>query len=156
LFDATFGPDRKTIGTCLLDIGPDLGLSADYMNAIRLMQQSRMGIYEHQGVVGEYVQLREVISDRACSCRVPAGYLGQSGELWYARVLPSPIPTLDESLVFTTPYRLVVPGKDEWLEFLNRTMPTTGLPISQPVLVESGLVASYPALEALMKIRIGL
>jgi hypothetical protein len=151
LFDATFGPDRETIGTCLLDIGPDLGLSPDYLKATRLMQQSRMGIYEHQGLVGEYVQLQELISGRACTCRIPAGYLGQSGELWYARVLPSPIPTLDESMVFTTPYKLVAPGKAEWLDFLNRTMPRTGLPISQPALTEMGLGTGYPALDALMK-----
>jgi hypothetical protein len=150
-FDATFGRDRETIGTCLLDIGSDLGLSADYLKAIRLMQQSRMGIYEHRGVEGDYVQLQELISDRSYTCRVPAGYLGQSGELWYVRVLPSPIPALDESLVFTTPYMLVAPGKKDWLDFLNRTMPKTGLPISQPALSETGLTDSYPALEALMK-----
>lgn len=152
LFDATFGRDQETIGTCLLDIGPELELSADYLKVIRLMQQSRMGIYEHQGVLGEYVQLQELISGRSYSCRVPAGYLGQSGELWYVRVLPSPIEALlDEALVFTTPYKLVAPGKKEWLDFLNRTMPKTGLPISQPALTETGLADSYPALEALMK-----
>jgi hypothetical protein len=150
-FDATFGPDRETIGTCLLDIGPELGLSADYLEAIRLMQQSRMGIYEHQGLQSEYVQLQELVSGRSYTCRVPAGYLGQRGELWYVRILPSPIEALDESLVFTTPYKLVAPGKREWLDFLNRTLPRTGLPISQPTLIETGLVDGYPALEALMK-----
>jgi hypothetical protein len=151
LFDATFGPDRETIGTCLSDIGPDLGLSPDDLKTIRLMQQSRMGIYEHQGVAGDYVHLRELVSGRTCTCRVPAGYLGQSGELWYARVLPSPIPGLDESLVFTTPYKLVAPGKAEWLDFLNRTMPRTGLPISRPAQAEMEPGSGYPALDALMK-----
>jgi hypothetical protein len=150
-FDAVFGPDRETVGSCLLDIGPELGLPADYLNAIRLMQQSRMGIYEHRGVQDELVRLQELISGRSHTCRVPAGYLGQARELWYVRILPSPIAGLEESLVFTTPYKLVAPGKREWLDFLRRTMPQTGLPTSQPSLTQAGVSDGNPALEGLMK-----
>jgi hypothetical protein len=150
-FDAPFGPDRETIGTCLLDIGPELGLSVDYMAAIRLMQHSRMGIYEHQGVVGERVHLGELISGRSYTCLVPAGYLGHAGELWYARVLPPPFADADDSVVVTTPYCLIAPGKKEWTAFLERTMLKTGLPLSTPALTETGIVTGYPALEVLMK-----
>lgn len=150
-FDAPFGPDRETIGTCLLDLGPDLGLPGDYLAAIRHMQQSRMGLYEHQGVVGDHVRLRELISEKSYTCLVPAGHLGQAGELWYARILPPLLTGSDESLVFTTPYQLVAPGKAAWLDFLQRTTPKTGLPFSQPVLTETGLETGYPALEALLK-----
>jgi hypothetical protein len=148
-FDASFGQGRETIGTCLLDIGPDLGISPDYLAAIRFMQQSRMGIYEHRGVEGEHVRLRELISGQSYTCLVPAGYLGQAGELWYARILPPPFADLDDSLVFTTPYHLIAPGKKAWTDFLNRTMAKTGLPISQSA--KTGSANEYPALEALMK-----
>lgn len=149
-FDATFGQDRETIGTCLLDVGPDLGISPDYLAVIRLFQQSRMGVYEHLGVVKEHVQLRELISGQSHTCLVPAGYLGRAGELWYARVLPPPTDA-GNSVVFTTPYNLIAPGKEDWIAFLHRTMAKTGLPISQTAPGETGQADRYPALEALMK-----
>ena len=98
-FDASFGRDRETIGTCLLDIGPDLRI----------------------------------------------------GELWYVRILPPPFADSDDSLVFTTPYHLIAPGKKAWTDFLNRTMAETGLPISRPASAKTGPANKYPALEALMK-----
>jgi hypothetical protein len=150
-FDAPFGPDRETIGTCLLDIGPELGLSADYMATIRFMQHSRMGIYEHQGVAGECVRLQELFSGRSYTSLVPAGYLGHAGELWYARVLPPPFADSDDSVVVTTPYCLIAPGKKEWTAFLERTMLKTGLPLNVPALTETGIATGYPALEVLMK-----
>jgi len=149
-FDAAFGRDRETIGTCLLDIGPDLGISSDYLEVIQIFQQSRMCVYEHLGVVEGRVRLRELISGRSHTCVVPAGYLGQSGELWYARVLP-PLTDAGDSVVFTTPYNLIAPGKGEWTAFLQRTMVKTGLPISQPASGEAGQTDRSPALEALMK-----
>jgi hypothetical protein len=141
----------ETIGTCLLDIGPELGLSADYMAAIRLLQHSRMGVYEHHGVAGERVRLQELISGQSHTCLVPAGYLGRAGELWYARILPPPLADSDDSVVFTTPYCLIAPGKREWTAFLDRTMPKTGLPLSAPALTKTGIVPGYPALEVLLK-----
>jgi hypothetical protein len=149
-FDAAFGQDRETIGTCLLDIGPDLGISPDYLKVIRLFQQSRMGIYEHRGVMEGRVRLQELISGRSHTCLVPAGYLGRAGELWYARVLP-PFTDAGDSVVFTTPYHLIAPGKEEWAAFLHRTMARTGLPIRQQTADETGQADRYPALEALMK-----
>jgi hypothetical protein len=150
-FDATFGRSRETLGTCLLDIGPDLGLSPDYLDVIRLMQQSRMGVYEHHGVKGKHVHLQELITNLPYTCLVPAGYLGKAGELWYARVLPPPFTDADaakEAIVFTTPYLLVAPGKEEWTDFLNRTM-SKRRPASGPAQADLG--GEYPALAALMK-----
>lgn len=154
-FDVPFGRDRETIGTCLLDIGPELGISADYLEAIRLMQRSRMGIYEHCGLAGDRVHLQELISRRRYTCLVPAGYLGRAGELWYARILPPPLPGSDDSLIFTTPYCLIAPGKQEWTAFLNRTMPKTGLPGSRPAPGQTGPPDTHPALEFLMKYGLG-
>lgn len=150
-FDAPLGPDRETIGNCLLDLGPNLGLPGDYLTAIRHMQQSRMGLYQHQGLVQGGVRLQELISKKTYTCLVPAGHRGQVGELWYVRILPPLSTGSEESLVFTTPYQLVAPGKAAWLDFLQRTMPRTGLPLSQPILTETGLETGYPALEALLK-----
>ena len=78
-FDLRFGPDRETIGTCLLDVGQPLGLGPDVTEAIRLMSETRMGIYEHVGAEGGRCLLRELITDDEFECYVPAGYPGQAG-----------------------------------------------------------------------------
>jgi hypothetical protein len=149
-FDAAFGQDRETIGTCLLDVGPDLGISPDYLEVIRLFQQSRMGVYEHLGVVKGSAKLRELISGQSQTCVVPAGYMGRAGELWYARILP-PLTDTGDSVVFTTPYNLIAPGKEEWTAFLYRTMAKIALPMGQTATGKTARAGRYPALEALMK-----
>ena len=39
-FDLRFGKDRETIGTCLLDIGSEIGINEGYIELIRLLQES--------------------------------------------------------------------------------------------------------------------
>ena len=51
-FDFRFGDGLETIGTCLLDVSDRLGLNPGLVEAIRLFQESRMGIYEHVGTQG--------------------------------------------------------------------------------------------------------
>jgi hypothetical protein len=53
----------------------------------------------------------------------PAGYEGEPGEVWLARVLPSPAATIAEDVVFTTPYVIQNPGPAGWQEYLDRTLP---------------------------------
>ena len=73
-FDLRFGPDGETIGTCLLDVAGPLGLGEEVIQAIRLMSETRMGIYEHAGIKGGRCLLRELITDEEFECYVPAGY----------------------------------------------------------------------------------
>lgn len=121
-FDLTFGKDKETIGTCLIDIGPELRISDEYIEIIKLMQESRMGIYEHAGVKDDIVYLKELILNKQHYCRVPAGYKGKEGELWFVRVLPAPFDVSDESLVFITPYIIISPDKNQWYKYLERTL----------------------------------
>jgi len=58
-----------------------------------------------------------------CRAIVPAGYRGRRGELWYARVLPPPLPDGTEHVVFTTPYLLLKPEKRDWQAYFSRTLP---------------------------------
>ena len=158
-FDAAFGRDRETIGTCLLDLGPDLGLSPDYLEVIRLLQRSYVSVYEHRGTKGERVHLQELISNRSHTCVVPAGYLGRAGELWYARVLPPPFADAGsapgdmagDAVVFTTPYLLVAPGREAWIDFLDRTMAKMRVPSSHRAQTPAGPANEHAALEALLK-----
>ncbi len=120
-YDLRFGPDRETIGTCLLDLGQRLGLETDGTEAIRLMSETRMGIYEHVGLKGGRCLLRELITDDEFECESPAGYLGRSGELWFVRLCP-PIDPAGYHVAFTTPYILMGFGKADWTAYLSKSL----------------------------------
>jgi hypothetical protein len=123
-FDACAGPAKETIGTTILEFGAAVGIHSEMLRLIRLMQESRMGIYIHQGTEGTLIILEDIVTGVACRAIVPSGYSGKKGELWYARVLP-PISGSPEHVVFTTPYILVHPGVQDWMAYFRRTFPGT-------------------------------
>lgn len=122
-FDVCVGLGRETIGTTIMAVGRALGMSEGLVHLIGLMQDSRMGIYAHEGLDGDTVVLRELVTERVLRAICPSGHVGRPGELWYARVLPPPLPDLEEHVVFTTPYLLLAPGEREWLAYFARTLP---------------------------------
>ena len=124
-FDACAGLASETIGTTALELGAAFGMHGELLRLIRLMQESRMGLYIHEGTEGNLVVLREIVTGAACRAIVPSGYHGQSGELWYARVLPPPTPAGPEHVVFTTPYVVLRPGLRDWLAYFSRILPGT-------------------------------
>lgn len=119
-FDLTFGKDRETLGTCFIDLADLLGIPSHQIELMRLLQASRMGVYEHCGSTKKRLTLKELLTGKTCQCICPAGYLGRSGELWYARVLPPPADPVDYAVVITTPYVLMGHSKEEWTEFFAR------------------------------------
>jgi hypothetical protein len=93
------------------------------LEALRNMSQSRMGIYEHRGMEGKHVRLRELVTDREFVCHSTSGYRGKTGELWYVRLLPPLEPELASyHMVFTTPYVLIGATKNDWIAYLMRSM----------------------------------
>ncbi|MEO5340726.1 MAG: hypothetical protein H7837_09465 [Magnetococcus sp. MYC-9] len=120
-FDLPFGKDRETMGGCIQELGQDLAIDPYLLSIIRLMQESHMGIYEHGGMAGSEVILRDIVDDRTCHCHVPTGYQGKSGQLWYVRLMP-PLPGHAYHVAFTTPY-LLMGSREEWMAFLQRTVP---------------------------------
>jgi len=122
LFDACVGLAEETIGTTILALGAAFGMPVVFVRLVELMQQSRMGIYIHEGAEEDAVVLRELVTGAVCRSIVPAGYRGRRGELWYVRVLPPPVPG-SEHVVFTTPYLLLRPGEREWQAYFRRTLP---------------------------------
>ncbi len=120
-YDLRFGPDNETIGTCLLDVADLLGLVEDVAEAVRLMSETRMGIYEHAGVKGGRCVLRELITDDEFECYSPAGYLGREGDLWYVRLCP-PISPVAYHVALTTPYILLGFGKSDWTAYLSKSL----------------------------------
>jgi hypothetical protein len=123
LFDACVGLGEETIATTTMAVGSAFGMHDELLRIIGLMQDSRMAVYAHEGSDKNRVVLRELVTNRVCKAICPSGYLGQRGELWYARVLPPPIPELKVHVVLTTPYLLIDPGEREWLSYFRRTLP---------------------------------
>ena len=91
-FDYRIGETTDTLASCLIDANDIIWMNPDQLHALKEMNESRIGIYEHQGWQENYVRLRELITDRDAICRVSSGYRGKAGELWYARLLPPLVP----------------------------------------------------------------
>jgi len=124
-FDIALGLARETLGTTAIAVGTALGVHRELLRLFRLMQQSRMGVYLHEGADGDVVMLRELVTGTMCRAIVPAGYGGGAGELWYVRLLPPPLPD-SKHVAFTTPYVLLEPGETAWQEYFRRTLPEGG------------------------------
>jgi hypothetical protein len=120
-WDLRSGPDRETIGTCLLDVGQALGFEPDVVDVIRTSSESRMGIYEHVGSRSGRCLLKELITGDEFECHVASGYTGGKGELWFVRLCP-PIEPLDYHVVKTTPYVLTGFGKADWTAYLSKSL----------------------------------
>ena len=126
-FDAFIGQAEETIGTTIMAVGAAFGMHDELVRVIGLMQESRMGVYIHEGAEKDAVVLRELVTDKVCRATVASGYRGRKGELWYVRVFPPPLPGLTEHVVFTTPYLLLHPGEREWQAYFRRTLPDAPL-----------------------------
>lgn len=122
-FDACVGTGKETVGSVGIAVASTFGMHSELVRVIGLMQQSRMGIYVHQGVDKDAVLLRELVTGHSVRAISPAGYMGQKGELWYVRVLPPPFPAMREHVVFTTPYLLLKANEYEWQSYFRRTLP---------------------------------
>lgn len=126
-FDAATGTARETIGDCIAALARCADAHPDFLTIIDIRRQSRMGLYVCEGRDQGSVRLREFVTGEIASCIVPAGYRGERGEIWLARVLPPPGPEFAESVVITTPYVIIDPGECDWQRFLERTLPKTGI-----------------------------
>jgi hypothetical protein len=122
-FDACIGVNQETLGTLTLAVGKAFQMNEELLRVIDLMQKSRMGVYIHEGMDGDFVVLRELVTNRVCRSIVPAGYLGHAGELWFVRVLPPALPEYQEHVVFTTPIVLYRADESDWQAYFDRTLP---------------------------------
>jgi len=126
LFDVLFGQSHETIGTCILRIGPLIDMPSWLLDVISLMQHSAMGIYVHCGIEDNLVRLRALGSQETRLCLVPSGYVGQSGELWFIRMLPPANALFDYHIVFNTPYILVGVTERMFASYLDREVGRMG------------------------------
>jgi len=59
------------------------------------------------------VLLQDIMTQEKHLCYVPAGYWGEKGQCWLARILPSISELFDYSILFNTPYILMGESKDD-------------------------------------------
>jgi hypothetical protein len=116
-----------TLASCLIEANDVMCMNPDQLDALKKLADSRMGIYEHVGIDGSYVRLRELVTDAEFTCHNASGYRGRPGELWYVRLLPPLLPVLARyHIAFTTPYILIHASKDDWMQFLKRGKSQSG------------------------------
>ena len=112
-----------TIASCQVEANDVIRMNPDQLDALKKLAASRMGVYEHVGMDGSHVRLRELVTDDEFTCHSASGYRGRTGELWYVRLLPPLLPDLARyHVVFTTPYILTEARKDDWIQFLQRSV----------------------------------
>ncbi len=122
LFDVQFGSSRETMGSCILRVVRDFGWPSWLTDTVGLMQQSRMGFFVHCGWEDKDILLREIRTQEVFSCRVPAGYAGNKGEVWFARLLPPPHRLCRRHIVFTTPYVFQDLPERAFTDYLEREL----------------------------------
>lgn len=120
LFDLQFGQSHETIGTCFQHIAELTDLPSALRATASALQSSRLGLYVHCGHDGRFVRLREIGLERIERCLVPAGYRGDAGEIWLARLLPPASALFDYHVVSTTPYVIAGGSEPDWLAYLDR------------------------------------
>ncbi|MBU1170868.1 MAG: hypothetical protein KKD44_15010 [Proteobacteria bacterium] len=135
-FDLWAGLKRETFGTVIIDLCKKMGFDSHLIDVFQKMQDSRMGFYVHEGFSGNKVLLREIITQKQCLAIIPSGYLGERGQVWFARILPEPLPeySLGYSVVFTTPYILMENDNNSnsyanekgWISYMERNLEKTG------------------------------
>ena len=131
-FDLYAGISRETFATVIIDLCKMLNVDPHLIDVFQKMQDSRMGFYVHEGFSGNKVLLREIFTQKQNTVLVPSGYLGEPGQVLFARILPEPFPELNlgYSIVFTTPYVIIenknneVDFSDEnsWISFFERNL----------------------------------
>jgi hypothetical protein len=138
-FDLYVGLDKESLGTIAIEVFRFFNGDPDLLSLFQKMQNSRMGFYVHEGVSGEHILFRELVTDIKIKALSPTGYNGKKGEIWLMRVMPEPFNErpFGYFLIFTTPYVVGInDGKkydrfakeSEWVAFFDRTLVKTGEP----------------------------
>jgi hypothetical protein len=122
-YDLRIGNSSDTIGGCQIELNDVIWFNGNQLDTLKKLNDSRMGIYEHVGFDGPHVRLRELITEDELVCHNASGHRGLSGELWYVRLLPPLLPELaNYHIAFTTPYILIQSTKNDWTQFLKRSI----------------------------------
>ena len=137
-FDMAVGIKRETYATIMHHFCTALGAHANFLQVLRCMQQSRMGLYIVENNDTSFVYLREIYTNKIVKTYVADSYLGLPGEIWLVRLLPDPTGSYcDYSVAFTTPYIIIdfplgksmpenfeelIYSEESWIQFIERNL----------------------------------
>lgn len=142
--DLAVGLAKERAGACAVDVVAELGADPALVTAMRILADSRMGLWTVVGHEAGATILHEFATGDTVECVVPAGHPGVVGERWLVRVLPPPREGLP-GLVFNTPYVLMSSIPD-WEAYIGRTLPKLDakrLDRAYLTLMKHGLSARY-------------
>lgn len=151
----SYGAKQETFCTIATDFCAYIDADHGQIEVFEEMQNSRMGIYVHEGISGKYINFKELITHKKIKAISASGYMGQEGEVWFARILPPLFNSFDYSVVFTTPYILGKLGSDnsfipfvehDWLHYFERNlgkMKLQNTEASYQKLMKHGLTPNY-------------
>jgi hypothetical protein len=125
LWDLAVGVKRESLGSILLAVCRAQGQDPLFLGTLQTLVESSLGLYVHEGVTDSGIRLRDLATGELHHGVCSSGHDGTRGELWLARVLPSPAPTLEHAIVMTTPYVITNPTAPVWRQYLDRTLPKT-------------------------------
>ena len=152
--DLEVGPGKESLAKIVIALSHKLSTDQDLVTLYKIMQKSRMGLYFHEGVEGDLIILRELVTEVQIKCVCPSGYIGTPGEIWFVRILPEPFPELGlgYSVVFATPYVIGITeggffkntgSYARWQAFLARTLEKTEKVVGYEKLMKYGLNRYY-------------
>jgi hypothetical protein len=127
----SFGAKKETLCTVATDFCKYINADSGQIEVFEEMQNSRMGVYRHEGISGKYINFRELITNNEVKAISPSGYMGTKGEIWLARILPPLFNSFNYSVIFSTPYILGKLGESnsfvslvehDWLNYFDRNM----------------------------------
>jgi hypothetical protein len=118
--DASVNAHRETMGSVTLAVAAEFGVHPKTLTLMRVLNDSRMGIYRVEGHSDARAQLVDLVTSQRCSAICESGYIGSAGELWFARILPPALPASSDHVVFTSPYVLLAPDTMGWTQYFDR------------------------------------
>jgi hypothetical protein len=123
--DLFAGRDSESVASVIIESAPLLHLDSEWVKVLRVLAHSRMGLYEFIGEDGKFVLLKELLTGREFRCATPLSYRGNTGSLWFVRLLPHPYDATGYHVIFTTPYVFASTEKESWLACFKRLLPKT-------------------------------
>jgi len=117
LCDLRFGNENLTVMEILIEMASFLPMNSGVVDIMKKMSESRMGLYELKEYHEDKIVLQEVVSKKTFKVYSSSGYQGKIGQLWYVRLVPPLMDSIDYHAVMTTPYVVASAGVREWEAF---------------------------------------
>ena len=119
-FDAAANAHRETLGSVTIRIAAEFGVHSMMLTLMQTFNDSRMGVYRVEGHRHARPQLLDLVTNQRFSATCESGYIGNAGELWFARLLPPAMTASSDHVVFTSPYVLIAPDVMGWTQYFDR------------------------------------